>query len=100
MGEPPSWLASLADGATFDLNSILIRLLWVGLLLLVNAFFVAAEFALVKARHFRMVDVPGLPEEHPEYNIWMTADDDYVLLKAEVGGYMQTAYELTEYSRS
>jgi len=47
--------------------------------------------------HFRMVDVPGLPLEHPAYDLWVTADDDYVLLKAQVGGYMQTAYELTEY---
>ena len=50
-----------------------------------------------KARHFRIVDVPGMPEGHPAYDLWVTADDDYVLLKAEVGGYMQTAYELTDY---
>lgn len=47
--------------------------------------------------HFRMVDVPGLPLEHPAYDLWVTADGDYVLLKAEVAGYMQTAYELTDY---
>lgn len=52
-----------------------------------------------KALHFRMVDVPGLPLEHPEYDLWVTADGDYVLLKAMVGGYMQTAYELTQYER-
>lgn len=49
------------------------------------------------ALHFRMVDVPGLPLEHPAYDLWCTADDDYVLLKAAVGGYMQTAYELVSY---
>lgn len=49
------------------------------------------------ARHFRIVDVPGLPVEYPDYDLWVTADDDYVLLKATVAGYMQTAYELTEY---
>lgn len=48
------------------------------------------------ARHFRMVDVPGMPLEHPEYDLWVTADKDYVLLKAAVGGYMQTAYELVQ----
>jgi hypothetical protein len=48
------------------------------------------------ALHFRMVDVPGLPEEHPEYDIWCTADGNYILLKAIVGGYMQTHYELSE----
>ncbi len=54
----------------------------------------AGDFA---ALHFRMADVPGLPQEHPEYDLWVTADGDYVLLKAAVGGYMQTAYELTDY---
>lgn len=52
------------------------------------------------ALHFRMVDIPGLPLEHPPYDLWCTDDGDYVLLKAEVGGYMQTAYELTAYSRT
>jgi len=46
------------------------------------------------ALHFRMADVPGLPIEHPPYDIWCTDDTDYILLKATVGGYMQTAYEL------
>lgn len=50
-----------------------------------------------RACHFRIVDVPGMPEAHPVYELWVTADDYYVLLKAEVGGYMQTAYELTDY---
>lgn len=51
------------------------------------------------ALHFRMVDVPGLPEAHPEYDLWVSDDGDYVLLKAAVGGYMQTAYELTAYEQ-
>ena len=51
-----------------------------------------------RALHFRMVDVPGLPLEHPEYDLWTTSDNDYVLLKARVGGYMQTEYELTRYA--
>lgn len=46
-----------------------------------------------RARHFRFLDV-GMPEEHPDYDVWVTADDDYVLLRAQVTGYMQTAYEL------
>lgn len=49
------------------------------------------------ALHFRMVDVPGLPEAYPPYDLWCTADGDYVLLKATVGGYMQTAYELASH---
>lgn len=51
------------------------------------------------ALHFRMTDVPGLPQEHPPYDLWCTDDGNYVLLKAQVGGYMQTAYELVEFDR-
>jgi hypothetical protein len=51
------------------------------------------------ALHFRIVDVPGMPEEHPVYDLWVTADGDYLLLKAAVGGYMQTAYELVACER-
>ncbi|RYY27037.1 MAG: hypothetical protein EOP62_07685 [Sphingomonadales bacterium] len=57
----------------------------------------AGKFA---ALHFRFVEIPGLPLEHPPYDLWCTDDGDYVLLKAEVGGYMQTAYELTAYGRT
>lgn len=52
------------------------------------------------ALHFRIVDVPGLPLEHPAYDLWCTADGDYVLLKAAVAGYMQTAYELVSYENT
>jgi len=41
----------------------------------------------------------GLPEEHPPYEVWCTADDEYLLLKARVGGYMQSSYELLEVQR-
>ena len=52
------------------------------------------------AHHFRYVDTAGqLPEEHPEYNVWCTADDDYIFLRGAVGGYMQTFYELVELER-
>ncbi|MEM7705275.1 MAG: hypothetical protein AAF358_06965 [Pseudomonadota bacterium] len=37
--------------------------------------------------------------EHPPYEIWTTADGEYVLLKAGVAGYMQTHYELTDLKR-
>lgn len=50
------------------------------------------------ARHFQLVDTAGnLPEEHPPYNLWCTADEDYLFLKAGVDGYMQTHYELIDY---
>jgi hypothetical protein len=48
------------------------------------------------AFHFKFVSAPGLPIEHPPYDIWCTADGDYVFLKGVIGGYMQTHYELTE----
>jgi hypothetical protein len=49
-----------------------------------------------KARHFRILDV-GMPEEHPDYDLWVSADEHYIVLRATVTGYMQTAYELTRY---
>ncbi|PZU17184.1 MAG: hypothetical protein DI589_26450 [Shinella sp.] len=49
-----------------------------------------------KARHFRILDV-GMPEEHPDYDLWVSADEHYTLLRASVTGYMQTAYELSSY---
>ena len=53
------------------------------------------------ARHFQITDTGagGLPEEHPPYEMWVTADDDGILLKAGVDGYMMTHYELVELSR-
>ena len=57
---------------------------------------VAVEAGRFRARHFRVVDVPGMPLEHPAYDLWVTADADNILLKAAVGGYMQTAYELVK----
>ncbi len=57
----------------------------------------AGDFA---ARHFRVEDTAeGLPEEHPPYEVWCTADDEYLVLKARVGGYMQSSYELVEVQR-
>lgn len=48
------------------------------------------------ALHFRLVSSPGLPQAHPPYDVWCTADDDFIFLKGAVGGYMQTYYELVE----
>ncbi|MEM1091534.1 MAG: hypothetical protein AAF552_01300 [Pseudomonadota bacterium] len=41
----------------------------------------------------------GLPEEHPPYEVWCTADDDFIFVRGAVGGYMQTFYELVELER-
>ena len=51
----------------------------------------AGNFA---ASHFRLSDPDDLA--HPEYDIWVTADEDAIFLKGGVGGYMQTWYELVE----
>ncbi len=60
---------------------------------------VTVEAGEFKARHFQVTDTAeGLPEEHPPYDVWVTADDDYILLKAGAQGYMQTHYELIELS--
>lgn len=48
------------------------------------------------ALHFRFVSSPGLPQEHPPYDVWCTADGDFLFLKGAVAGYMQTYYELVE----
>jgi hypothetical protein len=48
------------------------------------------------AWHFQILSAPGLPEAHPPYDVWCSDDGEFMLLKAEVGGYMQTAYELVE----
>lgn len=48
------------------------------------------------ALHYRFVASPGLPQEHPPYDVWCTNDGDFIFLKGAVGGYMQTYYELVE----
>lgn len=48
------------------------------------------------ALHYKFVSAPGLPVEHPPYDIWCTADGDFIFLKGVIGGYMQTHYELAE----
>ena len=36
---------------------------------------------------------------HPPYHVWVTADGDYVMVRAFCTGYMQTHYELSEYQK-
>ncbi len=58
------------------------------------------------ALHFcygeRGSDRPGSNEggEHPPYEVWVTADGDFIMLRAFVQGYMQTHYELMELERT
>lgn len=52
-----------------------------------------------QCRHFQFSDTEGDGmggKQHPEYNVWVTADDDYLFVRGGVGGYMQTWYELVE----
>jgi hypothetical protein len=39
------------------------------------------------------------PGQHPPYEVWTTSDGELVMLKATVGGYMMTHYELVELER-
>jgi hypothetical protein len=52
------------------------------------------------ALHYRFVSSPGLPEAHPPYDIWCTADGDFIFLRGVIGGYMLTEYELVSFERS
>jgi hypothetical protein len=58
------------------------------------------------ALHYRLTetsddaaDTRNEPGKHPPYDLWVTADGEYVMLLATVTGYMMTRYELTEYER-
>jgi hypothetical protein len=53
-------------------------------------------------RHFRFVDdsAAGMGgTAHPDYDIWVTADDDAVLVYGAIDGYMMNRYELVELER-
>ena len=60
---------------------------------------IKVEAGRFDALHFRFVSSPGLPEAHPPYDIWCTNDEDFLFLRGDIGGYMQTAYELVELQR-
>ena len=53
----------------------------------------AGEFG---ALHFRFGSTAGLPNEHPPYDVWCTADGHYIFLRGAVYGYMMTYYELVD----
>lgn len=60
---------------------------------------IEVEAGQFDALHFRFVSSPGLPEAHPPYDIWCTNDEDFLFLRGDIGGYMQTYYELVELTR-
>lgn len=56
-----------------------------------------------QCRHFRFVDesTEGMGgKTHPTYDIWITADDDAVLVYGSIDGYMMNRYELVEFERN
>jgi hypothetical protein len=60
---------------------------------------ITVQAGTFEALHFRFVTTSGLPQEHPPYDVWCTADGDYLFLLGRVAGYMQTEYELVELIR-
>lgn len=74
----------------------------------IGAVFVGRETVTVTAgtfaaRHFQFVDdaaaASGFSSAHPPYDVWITDDEDAVMLQGGVGGYMMTWYELVELKR-
>lgn len=70
--------------------------------------YIGDETVTVKAgtfdcRHFRFGDEHGgMATEkgaHPDYDVWVTADEDAIFVQGGVGGYMQSWYELVELQR-
>lgn len=56
--------------------------------------FACRKFAIIDASETGMGG-----KRHPEYEMWVTADDDAIFVQGGVGGYMATWYELAELER-
>lgn len=41
----------------------------------------------------------GLTNDHPPYDMWVSADGDVLYVRGEVGGYMDSVFELSELTR-
>ena len=60
------------------------------------------EAGTFQCRHFRFVDDSddGMGgKKHPDYDMWVTADEDAVLVYGSIDGYMMNRYELVELER-
>ena len=60
------------------------------------------EAGTFSCRHYRYVDESegGMGgERHPDFDMWVTADDDSVLVYGSIDGYMMNRYELVELER-
>ena len=64
---------------------------------------VTVEAGTFQAWHFRFNsnddDNYMGTDKHPPYHAWVSADGDFIMLKAHCTGYMQTYYELVEYEK-
>jgi hypothetical protein len=72
----------------------------------IDARYVGRETITVKAgsfaaRHYQFTDdgTAGFSARHPDYDVWVTDDEDAVMLQGGVGGYMLTWYELVSLER-
>ncbi|WP_298334943.1 hypothetical protein [uncultured Erythrobacter sp.] len=60
------------------------------------------EAGTFQCRHYRYVDDSddGMGgTRHPDMNMWVTADDDAILVYSAIDGYMMNCYELVELER-
>lgn len=61
---------------------------------------VTVKAGTFEASHYKFTDPDGtMAGGHPDYDVWVTADDDAIFLKGGVDGYMMTWYELVELDR-
>jgi hypothetical protein len=63
--------------------------------------YVAREQVSVAAGEFdcHRIRFVGLTNDHPPYDMWVSADGDFLYVKGEVGGYMDSVFELSELTR-
>ena len=63
--------------------------------------YVAREEIAVPAGHFDCYRVRfvGLTNAHPPYDMWVTADGDFLYVRGAVGGYMDSVFELVSLVR-
>jgi hypothetical protein len=63
--------------------------------------YVGAETAVVPAGTFdcRRVAFVGFTNDHPPYDMWVSTDGDFLYVRGEVQGYMNSVFELVELSR-
>ncbi len=62
----------------------------------------SVEAGTFQCHHFRYVDETddGMGgTRHPDYDMWVTADEDHVLVYGSIDGYMMNRYELVELER-